>query len=299
MTRDPLDDLGLRDRGLVELFNHLTGEPSADELAGEYAALTMFRAASGSGWYSPQDSAARSASATAVIGAGAGRAHAAPGHAARGRSAGRRRVSRTRVGGRLVAAATAVALVGGFAAAGYAEVLPSSLQHLAHQILGFAGVPNSPGSSSSAKPTVPVTSRRSTPGGSSWSQPRPSGTSSVSTSPSPHRSSAAPPSPTASAPAITVTEVRRSHGRSELLVVSIPLARRGDVVRLEELVGGQWQLVLKHRLHQDNQTEFTVVARKISVTYRIVLPATVEHGQSVSGQVTVAARPQKGRAKRG
>jgi hypothetical protein len=59
-------------------------------------------------------------------------------------------------------------------------------------------------------------------------------------------------------------------------------------------VSGQWKLVRSHRLHSGGQTEFSVVTRKISVTYRVVLPATVKHGQSVSGQVTVAARPKKG-----
>jgi hypothetical protein len=95
-------------------------------------------------------------------------------------------------------------------------------------------------------------------------------------------------------PAITVTQVPGAHGRSETLIVSISLAQRGDVVQLEELVSGQWKLVRSHRLRSGRQTEFSVVTRKISVTYRVVLPATVEHGQSVGGQVTVAARPKKG-----
>jgi len=200
------------------------------------------------------------------------------------------------VGGRLVAAATAVALVGSFAAAGYAEVLPSSLQQLAHQLLGFAGVPNPAGNSSSAKPTVPITSARTTSGGSGTPQPRSSAAShsARSTSPSPHRSSHASASPTAPVPTITLSQVPRPHGQSVLLIASIPQARRGDLVQLQELVGGQWQVVSKHRLHTDKQTKFTVVARKISVTYRVVLPATVKHGQAVSHQVTVAARPRKG-----
>lgn len=74
-----------------------------------------------------------------------------------------------------------------------------------------------------------------------------------------------------------------------MLVVSIPQAQRGDVVQLEELIAGRWQFVLKHRLHPDRQTTFTVVARKISVTYRVLLPATAKHGQSIGPRVTVAA----------
>jgi hypothetical protein len=94
-------------------------------------------------------------------------------------------------------------------------------------------------------------------------------------------------------PAVTVTKARGAHGKSEMLIVSIPMAQRGDVVQLEYQVAGQWQPVRTHRLHRGGQTEFSVVARKISVTYRVVLTATGEHGQSVSRQVTVAARPKK------
>ncbi len=359
MNRDPLDDLGPRDAGLIEFFNHLTSEPSADELSGEYAALTMFRTARG-----------------AAVRATGG-AQAAPRRRARPRL-----VSRARVGGRLVAAATAVALAGGFAAAGYAEALPSPLQHLAHQILGFAGVPNS----SPGKPTVPVTRSRTTPGaGGQGRSPGPGSSGTTSPSSSPHRSSSPAQKPgsatvtitaaqrqiaagssvqiTASitrsghavagvslslaelaagrttwrvvglattgprgnagftvdnlttnasfrvtgpgnavsgelsivvVPAITVSEVPSAHSQSEMLVVSVPLAQRGDVVQLEDLVGGQWQLVRPHRLSRGRQTEFLVAARKISVTYRVVLPATVEHGQSVSDQVTIAAHQHKG-----
>jgi hypothetical protein len=364
VTRDPLDDLASRDPGLTELLSHLTSEPSADELSGEYAALMMFRTVRDTG---PLRTA---------------RLATPPPQLATARR--RRRPSGARLGGRLVAAASVFALGGGFAAAGYAAVLPAPLQHVAHQILGFAGVPNSPGKSGSPGPTVPVTSHRTTqgaagPGGSH--SPRPG--SSGSTSPSPRRSSASP-SPAGSVtisagrrqiaagssvqitasftrkgrpiagvslslseraagrtawhvvrhvttgtggqasftigdlitnasfrasgpgqaisgdlsivviPAITFTEVPSAHGRSEMLIVSVPLAQRADVVRLEELVAGQWQLVRSHRLHTGGQTEFSVVPRKISVTYRVVLSATVEHGQSVSGQVTVAARPNKG-----
>lgn len=270
MTGDPLDDLGQGDAALIELFNHLTSEASADELAGEYAALTMFRAA-------------RTAARVA------GGARAAP------RRQARRRVSRARVGARLVAAGTAAALVGGFAAAGYAEALPSPLQHWAHQLLGFVGVPNAPGKSGSGKPTAPVATRRTThPGWSRSSQPGSSG----ATSPSRRRSSS--PSRIATVvPTIKLSELPGGHGRSEMLIVSIPLAQRGDVVQLQDLVRGQWRLVRVHRLHRGGRAEFSVVARKISVTYRVVLPATAEHNRSVSGHITVAALPKKGGPRRG
>lgn len=79
-----------------------------------------------------------------------------------------------------------------------------------------------------------------------------------------------------------------------MLIVSIPLAQRGDVVQLEDFAGGRWRLVRAHRLHRGGKTEFSVVPRKISVTYRVVLPATVEHGQAVSREFTVAARHHNG-----
>lgn len=277
MTSDPLDELGPRDRGLIELFRHLTSAPSPDELAGEYAAVTMFRAMHG-------------ATARLAQSAGAG-AHAAPRRPAR-----RRLASRARVGGRLVAAATVVALAGGFAAAGYAQVLPSPLQQLAHQLLGFAGVRNPPGQSGSTGPTVPVASRRTTSGPTSPGSSKSSRPGTTSQSPSPHRSPSAAPSPSRSAtvvPVITVSQLTGGHGQSEMLIVSIPLAQSGDVVRLEDLVGGQWRLVHTHRLHRGGKTEFSVVARRISVTYRVVLPATVKHEGAVSPRVTVAARQRQ------
>jgi hypothetical protein len=96
-------------------------------------------------------------------------------------------------------------------------------------------------------------------------------------------------------PTIAVTLVPPQHGHGpDLLLVSVPRAQRGDVVLLEELVGGQWQVVHRHPLHRGGQTTFTVAARKISVTYRVVLPATAKHGQSVSRSVTVAPHQHKG-----
>src|ERR1019366_8208516 len=60
-------------------------------------------------------------------------ATAVPGRRAPGRHA--RRV-------RVLAAAVPVALACGFAAAGYAAVLPAPVQHVAYRVLGFAGVPD-------------------------------------------------------------------------------------------------------------------------------------------------------------
>lgn len=78
-----------------------------------------------------------------------------------------------------------------------------------------------------------------------------------------------------------------------MLIISIPLAQPGDVVQLEDFVHGHWQRLHTHRLHRGGKTEFSVVARKISVTYRVVLPATAAHSRAVSDPVSVAARPQQ------
>lgn len=244
MNTDPLEDLG--DRGLAEFFSHLTSEPTPDELSGEYGALTMFRAAR-----------------TVPV-----RRHAR---------------QRIRIGGRLVAAGSVVALAGGFAVAGYADVLPAPIQQAIHGVFGFAGVPPS---TNSRAPTVPATTSShaspGTPGSSSTSPGR-------STSPR-HRSSGSPSHRIAP---ISLVEQSRGHGQPAVLLVSAPQAQQGDRVELEALVGGQWQVERTHPLRGGGQTAFSVAARKISVTYRVVLLATARHGQSVSDPVTVAARPHQ------
>jgi len=371
VTGDPLDDLGPGDRGLIELFSRLTSEPSPSELTGEYAALTMFRTVRTGPAATPVFPTAVAPAATLATPSQARHRRSSRGRVSSGLASG------GRIGARLVAAATVVALGGGFAAAAYAEALPAPLQRVAHQILGFAGVPNSPGNSTS-KQTVPVASTRTTPGGSNSAQPTSSGGASRSSSPSPSASRGGSVTITAAQqqiaaggsvqisatftrrgravtgvslslaelaagqatwhvvgqattgsggqsgftatnlttnasfrvtgpggaasnelsivviPAISLSEAASSHGRSATLVVSAPLAQRGDLVRLEYLVGGQWHRLRAHRLQRGGQVEFSVAARKISVTYRVVLPATADHGQAVSAPVTVAARNHKG-----
>ncbi|HXS64973.1 MAG TPA: hypothetical protein VN767_19140 [Streptosporangiaceae bacterium] len=180
MIRDPLDDLGTSEfeaqhPGLGQLFSDLTSPPVDSEHAGEQAALSMFRAVRAEQTAAVQTATAQAATAQAATQVNAGAATAAQtqvlGSAtgkptrrpagSRRRSAGsapRRPASaasarkkgpsapakKARVGGRLVAAAMFLAIAGGFAAAGYAAVLPAPLQRVAFQILGFAGVPDAP-----------------------------------------------------------------------------------------------------------------------------------------------------------
>jgi len=140
---DLLGDIASTEPGLDVLLGMLTAEPTPDELAGESAALAMFRSS-----VSP---------AAAMPGPPAPEPRAPgprpPGpHASRPRAPGRRASSphdpgrqasvwRARSARRLAAAVT-LAAAAGFAVAAYTEALPTPLQHVAYGALGFAGVPD-------------------------------------------------------------------------------------------------------------------------------------------------------------
>jgi hypothetical protein len=91
-------------------------------------------------------------------------------------------------------------------------------------------------------------------------------------------------------PPVTVNLESGPQPKVDLLVASSPLAQRGDIVELEADLRGQWRLVRVRRLHKDGQTVFNVPLRKVSVTYRVVLPATRAHAESVSNPITAPAR---------
>jgi hypothetical protein len=114
MNSDRRGETGSPHPGVDQLFRTLTGAGTLAELAGEHDAIAMFRA------------------------------HVRP-PAETGRSARSFRLP-VRWGVRLAAVAAAAA-VGGTAAAAYAAVLPDPVQHLAHSVLGFAGVPDRQGGS--------------------------------------------------------------------------------------------------------------------------------------------------------
>jgi hypothetical protein len=94
-------------------------------------------------------------------------------------------------------------------------------------------------------------------------------------------------------PPVSVSLVSDHHRHFELLVAA-PLAQRGDVVELQVRAAGKWQAVRSRGLDETGQTNFSIEARKISVTYRVVLLATTKYGQSVSKPVTVPARDRWG-----
>ena len=135
MNSDLRRETGSPHPGVDRLFRTLTAGGTAAELAGEHDALAMFRAN------------VRPPAGPAAAPAGPATAPAGPATAPAGswRSA---RILRfpVRWSVRLAAVAAAVA-VGGTAAAAYAAVLPDPVQHLAHSVLGFAGVPDRQGGS--------------------------------------------------------------------------------------------------------------------------------------------------------
>jgi hypothetical protein len=118
--------------GLDQLVRALTAAPAPDELAGEAAALAMFRAR--------------------TPGAALGAQGPPP-----ARPSLRSWLSR-RSG--LTAAAVVLALAGSTAAAAYAAALPSAVQHVAHRLLNRIGVPDTPGAHSAAVPPVAARSGR-------------------------------------------------------------------------------------------------------------------------------------------
>jgi hypothetical protein len=199
------EELGTGEPGLEQLLRTLTSPGTPGELAGEQAALTMFRAHV----HAPAPAPAPAPASRPDLAAANGTAVAADALAAagaltgsdRGRDAvqpvsGRtrpmrqlpgRRTDRPRAGrwpgGRGVprlrlASIGAAALLAGFASAAYAAALPAPVQHAAYVAFHWAGVPDthhtrptssSGGSSSVTTPTAGHSSRpgaHSTPPGS-------------------------------------------------------------------------------------------------------------------------------------
>jgi hypothetical protein len=123
-----LDARELADPRIRALITVLTSGPSQQEVAGQDAALAMFRAEQSRPHAAPTAAVTFLGPAPAVT------------------RVGRHRQPQRRIwlSGRLAAgAATLVATA--FLAAGYAAALPAPLQHAAYSILGFVGMPDSHG----------------------------------------------------------------------------------------------------------------------------------------------------------
>jgi len=100
-------------------------------------------------------------------------------------------------------------------------------------------------------------------------------------------------------PAVTVTVIppvslRQVPGLlagTRILIATAGFANAGDVIVLQELSGTTWYTIRGHVLDGDHQTTFTVLTpRSADRYYRVVIPRTVAHGTSVSGQVVLAPR---------
>jgi hypothetical protein len=221
------DDLGPLEPGLGQLISVLTADATLDELAGEQAALAMFRASA------PQ------APAT----------HRTP------RALARRRLRRPA----RLAGVAALALAGGLAVAAYAAVLPAPVQHVAYRVLGFAGVPDahrsaprSPGHSapgpgpSKSRPASPPAASRTSPAPGSSGRP-------ASPAPRPGRPGPRPSASRSAAPqvaaqlSVTVAQHRITAGGSDsvtgLLTDDHGRAVPGQPLTLLERPAGQgtWQ----------------------------------------------------------
>jgi hypothetical protein len=167
LSPEELGSSGLPEPGLEQLLRTLTSPATSGELAGEQAALTMFRAHVHAPAPAPAAqpdptvvngtavAADALAAAATLTGADHGAPPSAPGSTRPMRQLpGRRPGRQSRVRGlpRLrIAAIGGAALVTGFASAAYAEALPAPVQHVAYVAFHWAGVPDN-------HPTKPVTS---------------------------------------------------------------------------------------------------------------------------------------------
>jgi hypothetical protein len=279
MSTDDRDNLGPLEPGLDQLFRVLTSAPTRDELAGEQAALTMFRSAAG-------DAAHGAATPTVPAPAAAPVAE---------------RASRHRTWGfrRTVVVATA-AFVAGFAAAAYAAVLPAPVQHVAYKVLGFVGVPNAPAQHGHPRPAGHTAPHSPVGGGSSQPAIGPGSSSPGSTSsarpshsPSPHPSKSktvGPPAPpqlsvTASQPqipagtsaTITATATRHGHGAAG---VSVTLLERTPRHRA-------WTAVAQGTTGRGGQAKLTVSDLTMNAGFRVTGP-----GGSTSAAIRVKVVPE-------
>jgi hypothetical protein len=281
MTSDLPSEPRAHDPGLDQLFRTLTAAATPEELAGEQDVLTMFRAN------------VRPPANMAPV----------PGGPARGRlgsAAAGSRKSATRVfhapfrwSIRLAAAATLA--LGGAAAAAYASALPAPVQHIAHSVLGFAGVPDN--------------SQGSTPNPRHHHHPRPAAGHSATapaqgtTAPTASKSAAASPSPTASptpTPSVatgpsllSATAASAEITAGSDAVIDGQLTRSGKgvpgvTVTLYERRAGKliWQVAGTAQTNADGNVAVQVAALHTNAVFRLKIP-----GAPPSAAVRIIVQP--------
>jgi hypothetical protein len=275
MTSDLPDETGALDPGVDRLFRTLTDPAQPAELAGEQDALAMFRANSRPATPAP-----------------AGGPAAAPG--------GPRQPWRSfRVPVRWsvrLAAAVAVALCGGAAAAAYAAVLPASVQHLAHSVLGFAGVPDTqpgsttPGAGNSGHNTGPSPGRvtHRPRGSSSHTAPSRAGSSPSSLAATPSASVSAGQS------VLSAFAASRRIAAGSDAVIDGRLTRSGSgvpgvTITLVERLAGQagWHVAGTAQTTAAGNVAITVPALTANAVFGLTAPGVVP-----SGGVVVIVIPQ-------
>ena len=278
MNSDLLGATGSPDPGLDELFRTLTSDPAPGELAGEQDAVAMFRAN-----VHPSPGPASASPAAAPV------RSAAP-----ARRLARPFRSPVRWGLRLTAAA-AVALAGGTAAAAYAAALPAPVQHLAHQVLGFAGVPEPHQSTLAPSPRRHHRGSAASHPATSPGQATPSRhVATPHPSPSSHHSASPTPSPSvASGPALLSASTTSSvipAGSGVTIDGQLTMSNAGvpgmTVMLLEHLAGQPgWHLAGTGQTNSDGNVAVTVAALTGNAAFRLRTASGV-HSTNVRVVVT-------------
>jgi hypothetical protein len=266
MTSDLPDDLGPADPGLEQLLTALASGPTPGELAGEQSALAMFRA----NFQPPPPAPARGTRPMRQL-----------------RPAPRSRTHGLRF--RLVAATT-TALVGGFAAAAYAAVLPAPVQHVAYQAFHVIGVPDvRPHPAATSHKIPPHSASRGASGHpgsspSSRSHPTPSASghtsSPASPSPSPSPSQHGSPSPSTTVPAGPLALSLQASSSQILAGTAVTLTGQltggsasdtGVTIRVMEHAAGElgWHLAGLTTTSADGDVTFTVASLVTNARFRL------------------------------
>jgi hypothetical protein len=226
MNSDLPAESGGLDPGVDQLFRTLTAGPETGELAGEQAALAMFR------------ENVRPAAAAAKA---RGRSYRRSARSLR--SAGRLARGPFGWGIRLTAAAV-LALGGGMTAAAYAAVLPAPVQHFAHELFHVVGVPDMQHGhpASRSHHTGPARHRHGSPGHRAPAPPR-------SVPPSPRASATASPSASPSRPATVPAQLTASAASGEITAGSQAVIN-GRLTRSGKGVAGVTVTLLERRARQ-------------------------------------------------
>ena len=285
MTSDLPDELGALEPGVDQLFRTLTAPATPDELAGEQDALAMFRA----NIRPPANSAFPSTAFPGTAFPGT----ASPGAGSR-RSAARGFGAPLRWGIRLAAAGTLV--LGGAAAAAYATALPAPVQHIAHAVLGFAGVPDD---SRGSAPSPHRHHHHTGPaaGGSATApvQVPPAPTGPISPSASPSATASATPTASVAAGPTLLSAVAAS---TEITagsdaIIDGRLTRSGKVVpgiavTLYERRAGRpnWRVAGVEQTNADGNVVIHVAALATNAVFRLKIP-----GAPPSAAVRIIVQP--------